>query len=148
MKRIYIWFDRFMENRYQDDDLYYFMFKIFLFLLFINMFIKSNIINIFGTILTILILYRFLSKRIDKRKRENVIFLKYRKKIMDYIIQKRNFILDKNHVYRKCYKCKTILKLPLADKIGIKTVKCPECGKKHKFLIFKKQKIEIIRNRK
>ena len=55
---------------------------------------------------------------------------------------------DKYHVYTKCHKCKKVLKLPLPYKRGIKHTICPNCHKKITFITFKKQKIEIIRNKK
>ena len=52
-------------------------------------------------------------------------------------ILKRNIKDRRYHVYKKCRHCKTILKLPLPNKRGLKKVKCPECKKKNKFLIRK-----------
>lgn len=147
MKKIFNYINKFMNNRYQDDELYYFMFKIYIIILFINLFIKDNILNIINVILAIIILFRYLSKDIKKRKQENILFLKYRNIFINKINNIKKFVLDKNHIYRKCDKCKTIIKLPLPNNRGIKKVKCPECGKMHKYLIFRKQKIEIIRKK-
>ena len=52
---------------------------------------------------------------------------------------------DKDHIYKKCSKCGTILKLPLQTKAGFKKAKCPKCNKKVRLFTFKKEKIEIIR---
>ena len=60
---------------------------------------------------------------------------------------KRN-IKDKDHIYKKCSKCKTTLKLPVPYERGIKHTKCPKCKKRISFLVLKKQKIEIIKNKK
>ena len=57
-------------------------------------------------------------------------------------------IQDKDHIYKKCHKCKTTLKLPLPSKKGIKHAKCPHCGNRVTLLTLKYQKIEIIKNNK
>ena len=89
-----------------------------------------------------------LSKNITARQKENNIF----KKITNFIFKpfenlKRN-IKDKEHVYKKCPKCKTVLKLPLPSKKGIQKAKCPKCKKSLTLFTFKEEKIEIITNRK
>lgn len=136
---------RFMYGRYGSDELYMFLFKIYLVLFFINLFCKLDILTYIELFLIIFMLYRFFSKNLYKRRRENTIFLNIKKKILKpFDVLKKN-ICDKNHVYKKCHKCKTILKLPLPIKRGIKTAKCPNCGNKVKLLVLKKEKIEIIR---
>ncbi len=60
---------------------------------------------------------------------------------------KRN-ILDKDHIYKKCPKCKTTLKLPIPYERGIKHTNCPKCKKRLTLFVLKKQKIEIIKNKK
>lgn len=63
--------------------------------------------------------FRMFSKNIAKRRRENEIFCGFFK-------LRRNMIRDrKTHVYRKCPKCKAVLRLPRAK--GKHTVVCPRC---------------------
>ena len=57
-------------------------------------------------------------------------------------------ITDKDHIYRKCFKCKTTLKLPLPSKIGILHAKCPKCKNRRTLITFRKEKIEIIKKSK
>jgi LSD1 subclass zinc finger protein len=57
-------------------------------------------------------------------------------------------IKDRNNIYRRCHKCKTILKLPLPYDRGIKHAKCPNCGKTITFLTLRKVKIEVIKKQK
>lgn len=139
-------FQKFMKGRYGPDELYNFLFKLYFILVILNLFIKSVTLFIFESLLIVFIFYRFFSKRIYTRSRENQKYLQKRKKIIN--IFKRNKNKDKNHIYKKCYKCKTILKLPLPSKRGIKKAKCPKCGKRIRFLTFKQDRIEIIRNGK
>lgn len=72
-----------------------------------------------STFLIVLIFFRIFSKNIAKRRRENEKFCGFFKLI-------RNRFRDrKTHVYRKCPKCKVVLRLPKAK--GKHTVVCPRC---------------------
>lgn len=139
---------QFMYGRYGLDDLGKFLFKIYFILLIINIFVKSYVLTIIEFIIVVIVLYRFISKDIYKRSNENVKFRKIKKKLLKPFLNiKRNF-KDKDHVYKKCHHCKTTLKLPLPNKRGIKKVKCTNCKKRNKFLILKKVKIELIKDKK
>lgn len=147
MKYIYK-FQKFMKGRYGVDELSRFIFKIYFILVILNIFINSKIIYVLEFTILFLIFYRFLSKKIYKRSNENQAFLKIKKNITNPFKNIERNKNDKQHVYKKCYKCKTTLKLPLPSKIGIKKAKCPKCGKRIKFMIFRKEKIEVYRNGK
>ena len=70
-------------------------------------------------ILIFVIFYRIFSRNIQKRRQENEKFCGFFKLI-------RNRFRDrKTHVYRKCPKCKAVLRLPKAK--GKHTVVCPRC---------------------
>ena len=139
---------KFMYGRYGLDDLGNFLFKIYLILFILNLFLKLYVLTIIEFILVVVILYRFISKDIYKRSRENVLFRKIKKKLFKPFSNIKRNINDKDHVYKKCHYCKTTLKLPLPNKRGIKKVKCTNCKKRNKFLILKKVKIELIKNKK
>ncbi len=63
--------------------------------------------------------FRMFSKNIAKRRREN-------EKFCGFFKLRRNKFRDrKTHVYRKCRKCKAVLRLPKAK--GKHTVVCPRC---------------------
>ena len=138
----------FMYGRYGLDDLGNFLFKVYLILFILNLFLKLYVLTIIEFILVVVILYRFISKDIYKRSRENVLFRKIKKKLFKPFSNIKRNINDKDHVYKKCHYCKTTLKLPLPNKRGIKKVKCTNCKKINKFLILKKMKIELIKNKK
>lgn len=139
---------KFMYGRSGLDELGMFLFQSYLVLLVINIFVKSNILTIIELVIVVIALYRMLSKNIYGRSNENVKFIKLKKKVLKPFYNiKRNFN-DKDHVYKKCHHCKTTLKLPVPTKRGIKKVKCPECKKRNKFLILKKMKVELIKNKK
>lgn len=139
---------KFMYGRSGLDALSMFLFQIYIVLLIVNIFVNSKIISFISLLLASLALFRILSRDIYRRSNENVKFLKLKKKVLKPFNNiKRNF-KDKDHVYKKCHYCKTTLKLPLPNKRGLKKVKCTKCKKRNRFLILKKTKIELIRNKK
>lgn len=139
---------RFMYGRNGLDELNMFLFQLYFILFIINFFIKSSILTVVELILVFITLYRMISKNIYGRSKENVFFIKIKKKVLKPFNNiKRNFN-DKDHVYKKCHYCKTTLKLPLPGKRGFKKVKCPDCKKRNKFLILRKMKVELIKTKK
>ncbi len=136
---------KFMYGRYGPDELYKFEFILYIITLFIGIFFKSKVLSIVQLLLVISILYRPMSKKIYKRSNENQKFLKLKKAISRQFLNIKRNIQDKDHIYKKCHKCKTTLKLPLPSKKGIKHAKCPHCGNRVTFLTLKYQKIEIIK---
>ena len=138
----------FMNGRYGSDNLSKFIFGIYIILVVINLFLRNNIIFYVELFLLFIIVLRFFSKKIYKRGKENKLYLNVKRFILNSFSLIIKNIKDKNNVYKKCHKCKTVLKLPLPSKIGIKKVKCPECSHKNKFLILKKERIRIIRRKK
>ena len=139
---------KFMYERYGIDDLYCFLFGICIFLCFLNIFMKNNIIGLLELIVFFYAFFRLFSKNGNARRKENRMYLNMKEKIkrpFEVIIKNRK---DKEHIYKKCRKCKTILKFPLPAKRGMKIAKCPKCQNCISFYAFKYQKIEIIKNKK
>ncbi len=148
MKKFVYKLYRFMYGRNGIDELYKFCLSIYILVLLLNFFINNIYIDLFSILLFLIIIYRLFSKNIYKRKSENDIYLKIRNKVMDkfsFIEKKWN---DRNtHIYKKCNKCKTILRLPL--KRGVHTCKCPKCGNRFKVRCYRNEKIkvEVIKNK-
>lgn len=137
-----------MYGRYGPDELYKFLFKVYFLLFIIDLFINSKILTISELIIVFLMFFRFFSKNIYKRSRENSIYLKYRKFCLKPIENlKRNYKDRKYYKYKKCRHCKTTLRLPLPNSRGIKHAKCPNCKKRITMICFRKEKIEIIRKK-
>ena len=140
---------RFMIGRYGIDDLYNFLFRLYLILFLIDVFINSKILTIIELIIVIIMFYRFLSKNIYTRQKENKEYLKLKKKVLKpFNTIKRNYKDRDYYVYKKCKYCKTTLKLPLPKKRGIQYVKCPKCKKRIKFICFRQEKVEVIKAKK
>lgn len=139
---------KFMYGRYGIDELYKFMFYLYIFLIILNWFIKSNFLFIIEILLLIIMFYRMFSKRIYKRSNENQIYLKLKKKFLKPFRNIRRSIKNKEYIYKNCKHCKKLLKLPIPTSRGIKEVKCPKCKSTFKMLVLKKEKIEIIKKNK
>ncbi|MBQ5320823.1 MAG: hypothetical protein J6K88_01990 [Oscillospiraceae bacterium] len=111
-----------MMGRYGIDKLFYFLFAVYFVLSLINSFVSSWIIYLISLTLMFIMFFRVFSKNIYKRQRENAKFetlyykVKNKLKIRKY---------DPYHVFRKCPKCKTTLRLPRRN--GKHTVCCPKC---------------------
>lgn len=145
MKYIYK-IQKFMQGRYGMDDLYKFLLGLYFSLFIINLFIKSSILEIIELLIVVVIFYRFLSKNITKRKRENTYYLKLKNKVIKPFKNIwRNYQDRGYYVYKKCHGCKSILKLPLPKKRGIQKVKCPKCKKSFKFICFRQEKVEVVK---
>ena len=130
---------RLLYGRYGADALYNALFLSELILLF-----SASILAVFGhavpvlsvisTILFLLALglliwamYRFFSRNIPKRRRENEVWLRFTAKFK----RKKKPTLPPDtptHIFRACPKCRSILRLP--RQAGKHTAKCPRCGKR------------------
>ena len=136
------------------DELNRFLIIIDIILIIVSIFIKAFLLDLFKFIFLGLIIFRITSKNKIQRQKENKIYLK----IVNALTKPfknivRNFKDRKTHVYKKCSKCKTTLKLPLPNKRGINHAKCPECDNRVTlFTLRKKQeekiKVEVIKKKK
>ena len=128
---------RFLYGRYGADSLYNALFIMELILLFVG-----TVLNILGnnapilsfisiffylTALGLLIwaIYRFFSRDIPKRRKENEAWLRFTAKFK----RKPKPALPPDtptHIFRACPKCRAVLRLP--RQTGKHTARCPRCG--------------------
>jgi uncharacterized C2H2 Zn-finger protein len=137
-----------MKDRYGIDELYKFCIILYFILIIGNFIFNSFIITILELILLIIILYRSLSKNIYRRRIENNKYLDIKNSITRKIERYKKIIRDRNtHMYKKCPKCSTTLRLPL--KKGRHIVKCPKCSNRFEVKCRRgeKVKVEVIKNR-
>ena len=140
---------KFMMTRYGFDEFYQFLLYFYIGLFILNIIINSKIIEIIELFIVFIMFYRFFSKNIERRKKENNIYLKLKNKFLTtHKHHKKKYKDKKNHLYKKCPKCKSILKLPLPSKRGIQHAKCPICKNRVTLLCLRKEKIEVIKNKK
>ncbi len=117
---------RFMAGRYGVDQLYNALIIVCFVLAVINAFIGSTIIYTLMTLFLFWSFFRPLSRNIYKRRAENEKYLKLIKPIKSKIsLTIRRIKEIKTHRFRKCPKCKKVLRLP--RKKGKHTVVCPCC---------------------
>ena len=120
---------QFVSGRYGGDRLNSFLLAVVAILIVVNMFVGSWIIYVCYLTLWIWSLFRMLSRNIYKRKAENEKFLRFWKPVGNKFKLMKNKHRDrKTHVYKKCPKCKTVLRLP--KKKGTHTVRCPKCSER------------------
>lgn len=138
---------RFMQGRNGPDDLYIFLFSIYMVLFLINIFVDLKFLDVIELIVIMLMFYRFFSKNIYNRNKENKAFLKLKRQTKNKLENIKNYFKETNYIYKKCKKCKATLKFPMPYERGIKKVKCPKCGYKFKMIVLRKQKIEVIKKK-
>lgn len=139
--------NEFMKERYGIDELYKFLLWFYIIVFLVNLFLKSIYLTYFELFIIIFAFYRVFSKNKRKRFLENERYLKVKKFLISPFNDiKRNYKDRKEYIYKKCFSCKTVLRLPLPYERGIKVAKCPTCKKRIRFLCLRKQKIEIIKN--
>ena len=118
---------RFMYGRYGGDQLNSFILITVAILMVVNIFLDSLIIYIAYMLLWIWSLFRMLSRKIYKRRAENEKFLRLWTPIKNKFKLMKNKRRDrKTHVYKKCPRCKSVLRLPKQK--GKHTVRCPKCS--------------------
>ena len=132
----------FMIGRYGIDELYKVLSIVYFILILVNIFIRSKIITILEILLIIIIFYRFLSKNIKQRRKENDLYLKIKNKVVSVFNYNKKKYKDRNtHMYKKCPNCGQKIRLPL--KKGKHTVKCPKCNYKFEVKCHKNEKVKV-----
>ena len=139
---------KFMYGRYGADELYNFLFKLYIIILIIDLFVKCDLLVYIELLIVIVMLYRLFSKNISRRREENRKFLKVKNAITKPFNTWLKQVKDKNNIYKKCHKCGTVIRLPIPSSYGIKRVKCPKCKRRLKVLCLKKEKVEVIKKKK
>lgn len=131
-------YKKLLGDRYGVDDLGKFNCILLLILVFIDLFVDSYIVGLLQLCFIALILFRFLSKKIYKRCRENEKFLDVKNFLLRPVRNIKRRFKDKKHIYKKC-SCGTTLKLNLPKKRGIKHTTCPNCKRRIAFYSFRRK---------
>ena len=132
---------RFLYGRYGADSLYNALFAGELVLLFVGavLSVLGNVEPILSVIaalfyvtafgMMIFAMYRFFSRNIEKRRRENLRWLNFKSKFRRK--PRIKLPLDTaDHIFRSCPHCRSTLRLP--RQAGKHEVKCPRCGGRFK----------------
>lgn len=128
---------RMLYGRYGADELYNVLFIAEIILL-----VLGAVFNLLGNALPLLnvlsilfylsalglmiwAMYRFFSRNVEKRRRENLVWLRFKSKL-----NKRNRPAlppdTPTHIFRACPKCRATLRLP--RQAGKHKAKCPRCS--------------------
>lgn len=121
---------RFMWGRNGIDGLYYFYFILFLVLWILQYIVRADIakaiLSIAALVLVGLMMFRFFSRNIAARRKENEKFMSIWRGVRNFFVLQKNKIRDaKGFVYKKCPSCKANLRLPRRK--GEHSVVCPRC---------------------
>ncbi len=133
-QRFKLWLIRFMQGRYGVDNLNKFLLVMYIAVLLFNTILtailRSPVVYYILYALTIAALifsiYRMFSRDIERRQRENQIYLDTKRKVKQFFKRQINRVKEiRTHRYRKCPHCKVVLRLP--KKVGDVNVRCPKC---------------------
>lgn len=120
-----------MYGRNGVDKLNVFFAVVLLILGVVSIFVHDTarlVIQVLEAVVFILFLFRFLSKDISRRQKENERFVKLTSSVEKYCRRKYRQLTDKNYKYFKCPKCSATLRVPRHR--GNVTVTCPVCRNK------------------
>lgn len=140
---------RFMYGRYGTDALYNFLSVLVLILLIAEWILSIYtgnstagaiillILTTFNLFILIWLMFRCMSRNIEKRRRENTVYLNIRNAIKRFFTRntssksKRGPKDNATYIFRDCTKCSNTLRLPY--KAGRNAVVCPKCS--HRFFV-------------
>lgn len=126
----------FMQGRYGYDQLNTAILIVWAILFVLNLFLRNWIVQLIEIIPVGLLLFRMLSKNINKRMYENRKYLAIYEKVTGFFkLQAKKFKERKTARYIKCPYCKAQLRVPARK--GKHTVRCPKCkGEFKKRILF------------
>ena len=117
---------RFMYGRYGNDPLNLFLMGLYLLLYLVFLFVRLALLYWVSFVLLACVLFRMLSRNIDRRRAENAKFLNWWQPIKNRFAAARQRRQDKEHKYFVCKGCKTICRVPAGK--GKVEITCPKCG--------------------
>ena len=123
-----------MQGRYGADRLHRILSWVYFAILIVSIFIarRADIkiyyaVLLLGLAVLIYDFFRVFSKNIDKRRKENERWLSFENKIKKrFRILRDRWKFRKTHVFKKCPKCKAVLRLKRIK--GTHRVTCPHCN--------------------
>ncbi len=125
---------RFMAGRYGLDRMFYLLFGVAAVLAFLNCFVHSWILQLIVYGITFYAFFRVLSRNTYARARENRATTEFVERIRKSGETARQRAADTTHIYKKCPRCKAVLRLPRRK--GKHQTVCPKCGNKFSVRVF------------
>lgn len=123
-----------MANRNGLDELSSFIMLIGFVYVVVALFTKKRLFILIGAVFIILCYLRIFSKNVEKRRRENAVYMRYMGRVVkfvDYLVlcvkMRVKSLSDKEYAYFVCGGCKQIIRVPKGkNKISIR---CPKCSR-------------------
>ena len=120
------WMSRFMAGRYGGDQLNLFLIALYVVLYVVFLFTRLLMLELIGTVVLVVSLFRTLSRNIERRRAENARFLQTVRPLWRRWMGFRARAHDKEHRYFKCPNCGQQMRVPRGK--GRITVHCRTCG--------------------
>lgn len=123
-----------MANRNGLDELSSFIMLIGFVYVVVALFTKKRLFILIGAVFIILCYLRIFSKNVEKRRRENAVYMRYMGRVVKFVeylvlcvkMRVKSFS-DKEYAYFVCGGCKQIIRVPKGkNKISIR---CPKCSR-------------------
>ena len=126
---------RLMVGRYGMDETFILLFGFAAVLALVNCFLQLWPLQLAVYLIGFLAFLRAFSRNIEARTRENRLPQKWFACFAAWRETKRRQNADRSHIYRKCPRCKAVLRLP-RRKGRHKTV-CPRCNRSFSVTVFR-----------
>ena len=117
---------RFMYGRYGNDQFNLFLMGLYLLLYLVYLFLRVDLLYLVSFVLLFVTLFRMLSRNMERRRMENLRFMRAANPVISWFRLRRNIRRDKEHGYFKCPSCGQRLRVPRGR--GKITVTCRSCG--------------------
>ena len=125
---------RFMADRYGTDKLNNVLFWSYLVLWLVKLFFRgaaAYFLSLIGTVIAVVLVFRMLSRNIDRRQAENERFLRMWAPMSRWFGRMFVRLRDiRRFRYRTCPACSARLRLPILR--GCRTVTCSRCNTQFK----------------
>lgn len=126
MNRFQNFLRRFMVGRNGLDALNQMLFVLYILVWIADWFVDSWIMTAATILVVIVFMFRFFSKNLYQRNRENQVWLRIVRPFAFFFrLQKRKWNERRSHRFRRCKQCKTVLRVKRLK--GKHTVACPRC---------------------
>ncbi len=124
---------RFMYGRNGSDQLNAALIALYLAVWILSILLRNipvvdDVLDILAVLLAVLVLFRTLSRDLERRRAENAKFLSWWRPVRNRIDGRRQRLQDKEHKYFTCKNCKAICRVPVGK--GKIEITCPKCGEK------------------
>ena len=112
MNKIKNFFKKIFVGIYGIDNLYFVLFGVALILILLNAWVNHFLLYIPIVLVLFFMIFRALSHNHTARKRENYLFFNFFRRSGSFFrLQSRKFKDRKTHIYKKCPKCHTVVRL-------------------------------------